>query len=230
MRNTLFLVLLAMVLSGCASSRHHTLYDGDPALRAGIQSFDTVMIRYIDDEDMGLSFIGQKQQYDIKAGQHTLLVEYSDIFQIDADQHDKVVSRPAKVTFVAEAGKQYQVQHPPQQRLNNAKAFAEKPEFWVVELGSGERVASQVELSRPRSFMTGLKSVNTPEYEFASDALSPGAAGASAAAASVAQGVTPAATAGAAGPSNLQMLQYSWKNASAEDRAAFLEWINSHKD
>lgn len=218
MKNMIITVLLAVLVAGCASGRHHKLYEGDQM--AQIQSYDTVLIKYIDDEDMGIGFIGQKHTYDIKAGQRVLLVEYSDIFSVDADQHEKVVSRPAKITFIAEVGKQYQVRHPPQQRLNNAKAFAEKPEFWVVELPSGNRVASQVELSRPRSFLPALKFENTSQYEFASDAVnaSPGAA---------ATGATAAAVSGVQSGelSNLKMLQYSWKNASEQERAAFLEWI-----
>lgn len=214
MKKMLVLVLLALIVSGCAANRHHKLYEGDPALRAQIQSFDTVLIKYIDDEDMGMSFIGQKQTYDIKAGQHTLLVEYSDLFQVDSDQHEKIVSRPAKVTFIAEAGKQYQLQHAPQKRLDNARAFAEKPEFWVVELGSGDRVAAEVELSRPRSFLQGLKAMNAPEYVFVSDAATPAAAQA-----------VPAVDSTTASQPHLEMLKFSWQNASASERQAFLEWI-----
>lgn len=215
MKKMLVLVLLALIVSGCASNRHHKLYEGDPALRAQIQSFDTVLIKYIDDEDMGMSFIGQKQTYDIKAGQHTLLVEYSDLFQIDSDQHEKIVSRPAKVTFIAEAGKQYQIQHAPQKRLDNARAFAEKPEFWVVELASGDRVAAEVELSRPRSFLQGLKAMNAPEYVFVSDAATPAAA----------QTVPAVGDSTTASQPHLEMLKFSWQNASASERQAFLEWI-----
>lgn len=215
MKKMLVLVLLALIVSGCAANRHHKLYEGDPALRAQIQSFDTVLIKYIDDEDMGMSFIGQKQTYDIKAGQHTLLVEYSDLFQVDADQHEKIVSRPAKVTFIAEPGKQYQLQHAPQKRLDNARAFAEKPEFWVVELGSGDRVAAEVELSRPRSFLQGLKVQSAPEYVFVSDAATPAAA----------QAVPAVDQSGTASQPHLEMLKFSWQNASASERQAFLEWI-----
>lgn len=211
MRALLFSLFVALLLTGCAGVRQHTLYEGDPAQKAQIQSYDTVLIKYIDDHDMGVSFIGQKHTYDIQAGQHVLLVEYSDIFAVDADQHDKVVSRPAKVTFTAEAGKQYQVQHAPQKKLSDAKTFAEKPEFRVVELPSGNLVASQVELSRPRSFMPTLKLANTPEYEFASDRVTPVQAASS--------------TSTADEEHHLRMLQYTWKNASEKERAAFLEWI-----
>lgn len=213
MKPLLTTLLLAALLTGC-SGLNHNLYQGSD--KARIQSFDTVLINYIDDENMGVGFIGQKHTYDIKPGQHVLLVEYSDIFDIDADQHEKVVSRPAKITFMAEAGKQYQVQHPPQKRLNNAKAFAKKPEFWIVELPSGERMPSAMELSRPRTFMDGLKFDGKPEYEFASDAVNPAPEPAP----------TPAtAPVAAPGQSRLKSLQDTWRNASEQERASFLHWI-----
>lgn len=229
MKNMIVVALLALVVSGCASMRHHTLYEGDPAQMSHIISFDTVLIKYVDDEDMGVSFIGQKQTYDLKAGKHVLLVEYSDLFDVGSDEHEKVVSRPAKVTFVAEAGKQYQIQHPKQQRLDNAKAFAQKPEFYVVEVGSGNRVAAEVELSRPRSFLAGLKLENTPEYEFASDSVATANNAAGAAPITVSASGSGLSNNNAATDggeiSNLKMLQYSWKNASAQERATFLEWV-----
>lgn len=209
MRTLLLSFVVALVASGCTSVRHHVLYEGDPAQKSQIHSYDTVLIKYIDDQDMGMSFIGQEQIYDIQAGQHVLLVEYSDLFALDADRHEKVVSRPAKVSFTAEAGKRYQVRHPPQKQLQDAKAFADKPEFWVVELPSGDLVASQMELSRPRSFVPRLKLANTPEYEFASDAVNHPA---------------PPVT-GSGDQPHLKMLQYTWKNASEQERAAFLEWL-----
>lgn len=226
MKHVILTLLCSLILTACASGRHHKLYEGDVANMARLESFDTVLIKYIDDEDMGVSFIGQQQQYDIKAGQHTLLVEYSDIFDVDSENHEKIVSRPAKITFVAEAGKRYQIQHPPQQRLNHAKAFAEKPEFSVLELPALTAVPATVELSRPRSFLPKLKFSDAPTYEFASDAVTPAAAGAAVAAGVSAAAHTPAPpSSGDTTSPHLHMLQYSWKNASQAERKAFLQWI-----
>lgn len=229
MKKIVLLLLSVLLVASCAAGRHHKLYEGDPAQMAHIDSFDTVLIKYIDDEDMGVSFIGQKQVYDIKAGQHTLLVEYSDIFDLDADHHEKIVSRPVKITFMAEPGKRYQVQHTPQNRLNHAKAFAVKPDFWVVELPGMTRIHSTLELSRPRNFLQGLKFENTPDYEFASDAVTAApaatAVAVTAGAATAATASQPAQTGNAESP-HLKMLQYSWKNASQAEKEAFLKWIS----
>ena len=216
----LFTIIVATLLLGaCAMSGHHKLYQGDPAQTTHIESFDTVLIKYIDNDEMGMSDIGLKQSYDIKAGRHTFLVEYADIFNTGDGNFDKVVSRPAKVTFVAEPGKRYQIQNPLHKNLADAKQFAENPEFFVVELPSKTRVPATVELSRPRSFFQKL-SLNKPAYEFASDRVptSPGEA--------MPAGVD-TGSAGASkgeGLSHLQMLQYWWKNASQAERDAFLQW------
>ena len=215
MKNMIVAALLALLVSGCSTMREHKLYQGDPSQAARIVSYDTVLINYVDDEDMGVSFIGQHQTYDIKAGKHVLLVEYADMFDVGADDHEKVVSRPAKITFVAEPGKQYQVRHPEHKKLEDAKQFAEEPAFWMVDLATGARIDTQVELSRPRSFFEGLKLQNKPEYQFASDQVNQPAAAPVAAQSNVPAGDL----------TNLKMLQYSWKNATEQERTVFLEWI-----
>ena len=218
MKKLLAVVLSAVLLSACAMSGHHKLYQGDPAQTTHIDSFDTVLIKYIDNDEMGMSDIGQKQTYDIKAGRHTFLVEYADIFNTGDGNFDKVVSRPAKVTFVAEPGKRYQIQNPLHKQLADAKQFAENPEFFVVELPSKTRVPATVELSRPRSFFQKM-SLNKPAYEFASDMVptSPGAEMPAGAA-------TGAGAQKGEGLSHLKMLQYWWNNASQAERDAFLKW------
>ena len=89
----------------------------------------------------------------------------------------KRVSRPAKVTFTLEAGKTYQIGNPPQKKLEQAHAFAAKPDFWVVEKSTGEKITATVELSRPRTFLTQLRSAVTPVYEFESDRVAGSGAG-----------------------------------------------------
>ena len=215
MKKQFAIVAGAVLLSACVGIRHHKLYEGDPAHTAYIDSFDTVLIDYVDNDNMGTSFIGQKHTYDIKAGQHTLLVKYSDIFDTGSGEHDIVESRPAKITFVAEPGKHYQIRNPVEKKLQDAKKLEQKPEFWVVELSTGKRIPATVEMSRPRSFFEGLKMQNKPAYEFASDRVQP------------AEGDAGNGTA-AADMSNLQRLQQSWSGASQDERDAFLKWIKTN--
>ncbi len=248
MFRALLLGMMTLTLLACANQKVQVLYDGAEEEAVLIQSSDTVLIKYVDDDSVADGFIGQEIRYRVAPGKHTLIVEYSDLFDINADEFDKVVSRPAKITFQTESGKKYSVGNPKQKTLEQSKAFAENPEFIVTELGSNKTVEASVEMSRPRTFMTQIKSVAAPVYEFDSDRVSPepdsipaatgqtGQAAGSAAAVS-AQGIAVAGEQkGEAAPvlpenipSPLLILQQVWDRASPAEQAEFLRWIKVRK-
>ena len=208
---TRFMLFISLVVfaAGCANQQVQNAFQGDRKNTALITSSGTVLIKYIDNDEVNEGFIGQEIEYRVDAGQRTLLLEYSDLFNVSSDDHEKVVSRPAKVTFVAEAGKQYIVKTPTQPRLDSAKAFAEKPEFFILDMNTGEKIASSLELSRPRTFLTQLKSAVTPVYEFESDQVQ-----------------TTAPVIGSSESSALEVLKSAWNAASEEDRVAFKTWLS----
>ncbi len=211
-RFVLLLVTLCFI-SACATNKVVDLTQGNQQSTALIQSSPTVMFKYIDDEPANTGFVGQTHSYKVVAGQRTVMVEYSDLYEISVDEHDKVVSRPAKVTFTAQAGKSYQILNPKQDSLQQAKDFAEKPDFYVVNSKTGEKVEAKVELSRPRTFLTTLRSSVAPVYEFESDKVNSAPATASSEAAL------------ATAPSKLDLLQDVWKQASDEEKKIFLQWV-----
>lgn len=206
------LLALFFVL-GCASQQVQKIYEGDSSRAAQVTSAPQVLVKYVDNDEVGSGFIGQEVTYRIQAGPRTLIVEYSDLFNIDVDNHEKVVSRPAKLTFNAEPGKVYaiQVKPPLPKDLKAARALAEKPDFQVLEQGSGRVVDANVELSRPRSFMTQLRSAVTPVYEFESDQVVTADSEPEPAAAP--QGAT------------LDQLKSLWMEASQGEREAFMQWL-----
>lgn len=206
MTRLLISVTLFTLLSACATNKVQSFYDGDASTAALIQSSPTVQVKYVDNDETATSFVGQQATYKVAAGQHTLMVEYSDLFNLSTDEHEKVVSRPAKVTFTAEAGKTYQLVNPKQSTVAEAKEFAENPSFSVQDVQSGAMVEAVVELSRPRTFLTELRSAVTPVYEFDSDQV---------------QHTAPITS----GSPMLEVLQSAWKNASEADREAFRNWI-----
>ncbi|MGB3622837.1 DUF2057 domain-containing protein [Ketobacter sp. MCCC 1A13808] len=235
-------VLLAFFLVACANHKVQDLYDGADEHAALIQSDDTVLIKYIDNTPVADGFIGQKIRYQVGAGQHTLIAEYSDIFDISDDDFDKVVSRPAKITFNAEPGKEYFIGNQPQKTLQEAKDFAENPEFLVTEIGSNKAIEAKVELSRPRTFMTTLRSAAAPVYEFESDQVNTSATrnvatGAADSAVAIApeQEIPQSRDIPAAQvlpeniPSPLLILQQVWDRASEAEREEFLRWVNLRK-
>ncbi|AUM11723.1 DUF2057 family protein [Ketobacter alkanivorans] len=210
MKRLILSVLLVSLLSACASQKVQNLYEGQDKQAALIKSSPTVLFKYIDNDEVSTGFIGQQTTYRVQAGERTLMVEYSDLFEISNDEHEKVVSRPAKITFLAEAGKTYQVVNPKQVTLGAAQSFAEKPEFNVINVANKQTVEATVELSRPRTFMTQLRSAVAPVYEFESDQV---------------QTAAPV-SAPMANQSVMESLQSLWKSASDADRDAFLQWVN----
>ncbi|MEE2731342.1 MAG: DUF2057 family protein [Pseudomonadota bacterium] len=207
--STFLFATLSMVtlLASCANQRVQVAYQGPETNTALVTSSGTVLIKYVDNDEVHEGFIGQEITYRVDAGQRVLLLEYSDLFNVSADEHEKVVSRPAKVTFQAEAGKTYKVVNPKQSNLEAAKTFAEAPEFSVVDAKTGANVEATQELSRPRTFLTELKSAVTPVYEFESDQV-------------------PVAQVEAAA-SSLEQLKSVWSRATEEEREAFRSWLST---
>lgn len=206
MTRILFFVPLLLLFAGCANQQVQNAFQGDKKNTALVTSSGTVLIKYIDNDEVNEGFIGQEIDYRVDAGKRTLLLEYSDLFNVSSDDHEKVVSRPAKVTFNAEAGKAYKVVNPKQSDLQSAKDFAEQPTFSVLDVKTGAVIQSSIELSRPRTFLTQLKSAVTPVYEFESDQI---------------QTAPPAVDSSA-----LDMLKSAWSKASEEERAAFKTWLS----
>ena len=200
-------VLFITMISGCASQQVQDAFHGDQSNTAFVTSSGTVQIKYIDNDEVKAGFVGQEITYRVDAGKRTLLLEYSDLFNVTADDHEKVVSRPAKLTFTAEAGKQYKVANPKHPDLESAKAFAEQPEFMIVDAKTGAVVESAMELSRPRSFVAQLKSAVTPVYEFESDQVA----------------VEPAVDS----RSILEQLKLIWTQASETEREEFKAWLSN---
>lgn len=202
------MVTVIVLLASCASQQTQNLYQGSDTNAAVIISGPTVLVEYIDNDTVKSGFIGQENSYRVAAGDRQILVTYSDLFDINADEHQKVVSRPAKILFTAQAGKRYRIESTKPSSLEQAQAFKEQPEFFVLDLISGNRIPATVELSRPRSFISQLKSSVTPAYEFASDQV-------------------PEVKTEAIG--RLDQLQLLWNQASPAEKDAFLQWATPLK-
>lgn len=218
--------LMTGVLAGCATQSVQDLYTGSDSDAVLVQSSGTIQIKYIDNDEVHDGFVGQTIRYQVGPGQHTYMVEYSDLFDVDSDDFDKVVSRPAKITFNAQPAGRYQIDNPKQATLEEAKAFAEKPSFTVIDLDSKQTVEATIELSRPRTFMTQLKSAVAPVYEFESDQVQ--AAQAPPLSTAPATGVqSTATTSQVSGMNSLQSLKQTWEQATQAERDQFIEWVKT---
>lgn len=212
------------VAAGCATKQHHDLYQGESGQAAVLKSSETVLIEMINGREVGPSFIGQVHSYELAPGEYTILVSYSDLYDIDADNFDKVDSDPVKLTFNLSAGGTYQVTHREISGLSDAKAFAKKPVIKVKDVASGDYVSAAVEYVVPKRLLPQLVFGSDEEKVFASDYVEPASPPTEAGAApdNAAEGVKPVKQSDL---SALKMLQFSWQNASQEERDAFLRWV-----
>lgn len=231
----------AMLLSACSTQLTHNLYRGTPEQAVSFKSFPTILIKSIDNVDTGFGFIGQAQQYTLSPGQHTLIFEYADLWDISADEHDKIVSPRVKLVFTAEAGKTYQIQHAKMDNVEQSRAFARQPEFRLVQLGeAGNTVATLssalFEVSQPRNLLSLIKFESEPDFAFASDVpkerkvMKEVQVGAGDGAETVTQPGKVISNQQPASPvsdlPHLNMLKFSWQQASEAERNLFLQWLD----
>ena len=207
------LVSVFMALSGCAIiASKHKLYDGEVANAVTILSGPTVQVTYIDNRDMGYSFVGQEKEFLVLPGEHTLIIEYADFWSPATGDEEKVASRPVKLTFTAEPNQTYQLSHERLVTLESSKVFAKKPVFFVKNIVTNSVVVDAVfEASAPKSFVPKFKFETTPEYQFASDSAVVESTG------KVPQVIV--------NTGRVERLQQLWAGATQDEKAMFLQWI-----
>ncbi len=228
MSNLLLFALLSTVIatSGCAIiASKHKLYDGEVANAVTILSSPTIQVTYIDNHDMGYSFIGQEKEFSVLPGEHTLILEYADFWSPATGEDEKVTSRPVKFTFTAEPSQTYQLSHERLATLESSKVFAKKPMFFVKNIVTGSVVDSVFEVSAPKSFLPKFKFESTPEYQFASDNVvdeptpkSP----------QIKKHVEPVETVDnlvKVKGGRVARLQDLWASATKDEKTTFLQWI-----
>ena len=224
----LMIVLLGVVMavSGCAIiASKHKLYDGEVANAVTILSSPTVQVTYIDNQDMGYSFVGQEKEFSVLPGEHTLIIEYADFWSPATGEDEKVVSRPVKLTFTAEPSQTYQLSHERLVTLESSKVFAKKPVFFVKNIVTNSIVDTVFEASVPKSFLPKFKFETTPEYQFVSDnvVVDPVQS-----VSQIEEGVAPVeavASQAIEGVGRVEQLQQLWAVATKDEKTRFLQWM-----
>ncbi len=217
---------VVMTISGCAIvASKHKLYDGEVANAVTILSSPTVQVTYIDNRDMGYSFVGQEKEFSVLPGEHTLIIEYADFWSPATGEDEKVVSRPVKLTFTAEPSQTYQLTHERLMTLELSQAFAKKPVFRVKNIVTNNVVDAVFEVSAPKSFVSQFKFETTPEYQFVSDSVvsEPALKGLQ-----IKADVEPVEKNGGLVKTNagrVEQLQQLWADATQDEKANFLQWI-----
>lgn len=160
----------------------------------------------------------------ILPGEREVAVKYNQLFQITADMHEIVKSKIIVLNFVAEPGKRYRATH---EKFRNVDAARAGTKNFVVKVEDEQGVNRVTAAGQVQKNWKGETTTTTRK-----DLVNPDVAMASAAPAPVvavpAAGSAPVAAAPAGGLNAVELLKFTWQNASAADRAAFLEWVKAN--
>jgi uncharacterized protein YccT (UPF0319 family) len=197
-----------LIVAVCGLSATSSASAAEPLAQAVSQSAhlqvpELIQIMAIDGQERTGNFFGSRAMtLDLSAGEHVLSVRYSQLFQLGADDHDIIKSKPMAIRFTAEAGKTYQLNVNPPKRYEAAKEFAKQPDIRLVDKTSG--TSQQATLIKSYAEASLVDSIGKA-FQSSEDSAA-----------------IKATTA-----SNVQLLQDIWQRASTEERQAFAAWLAS---
>jgi uncharacterized protein YccT (UPF0319 family) len=161
--NTLFTtfcwILLSTALASCSSQQTMRLYSG-PALNSEQESTLILPIEFallsVDEQDVGIAaqtFRNTSLIIKLPAGRHTLIMQYSDIWEIDDENHDKLSTGPLVFELNMAPQEIFLVKTPPLAHYEQALEFIKKP---MVQLQSSQQtlVASHIAKEDPLVFQS----------------------------------------------------------------------------
>lgn len=94
-----------------------------------------------------VSLLSKERKVELEAGPQRILLQYVDFYDIDHDDHEKVVSKPFLLKFKHEGGGNITTDFVRPEFLKIARLFASNPEIKLVD-ANGKRIPA--ELAAPR--------------------------------------------------------------------------------
>lgn len=150
-------------------------------------------------------------QVRILPGAREIAVLYNQLYKLGADDHEIVKSKIVVLRFVAEPGKTYRATH---EQFRDAEAARAGVRNFVVKIEDAQGANQVVDARQIQKNWRGEETITTRK-----DLVSTNAAIAAASAAPT----TPATDTVNA----VEVLKFTWQNASAAQRAAFMEWVQA---
>lgn len=195
-------LLLAFALgavAGCASQAPLKAYEGPvraPAELALLSAPEQIEVLSIDGKEAPPRLFKGSLQAALLPGEHVLSLRYVEFFQLNADEHDIVRSKPAALRFTATAGSQYRLEIPKQPDHDAARKFAKSPQFRLVDeegrVTESMPIKSYAEASLIDTLNKALEGQDEP-----------------------ARPVT-----------NLDLLKDVWSRSTPEEKEAFRSWLD----
>jgi uncharacterized protein YccT (UPF0319 family) len=221
MRLLTLMLLLTMSLAARAGEPIYAVPDTDRARNdlAVLVLPTTLDMEMVD----GMVYAGSKSMFRkgdtnvyIKPGEREIALRYNEFFQTTPNDHDIIKSKILVLKFVAEPGKAYRAKHAEFRNAAQARAGVVNFVLEIVDDQGANRVTSASQVQRN---WRGEETTTTR-----ADLVS---AVAQAAATVPPVPAAPPASAGG-GVNAVDLLKFTWQNASAADRSAFLEWVKAN--
>ncbi|NVK39425.1 MAG: DUF2057 family protein [Gammaproteobacteria bacterium] len=134
----LLLILSVLVLQACSTASNVRLYQG-PALPNEMETTLVLPLNFellsLDGQDIAQfeqTFRNHALNIKLTPGFHTLVLQYSDIWEIDNENHDKLTTGQLTFTGSFKEGECFLIQTPPLNTYAQAQAFTQSPSVNLV--------------------------------------------------------------------------------------------------
>ncbi|TMO53568.1 DUF2057 domain-containing protein [Pseudoalteromonas phenolica] len=182
------------------------------ALQAATLSFPEELIPLsVNGEKVEHSLFSKKLDFDLPIGSHKVQIKYSDLYELDYDEHQTVSSAPFWVEVNITQDGQYRIGFDRAKDADAAEQFAKAPSVYVVAPNTSQQVAVKV---KPKAEVAPAVVAATVQTAAAPMAITTQVAPKSR---KQIEGVTH--------PSAELMLHYWWQQADDKQREAFLKAV-----
>jgi len=171
MMRSIFFILCAVYISACSTVDHVRLYSG-PKLpqteEVTVQlpeHFDAIEFDGYAIPQTSLKFRTGDMPLVIPPGEHKLIIQYHDIWNLDDENHEAVTSGHIVFRFTAKAGETYRLIHDPIANYETALLFAKNP-YVTLQSQTQNFVGSHLTKANPLVFnQTKSEPVRYPNLE-----------------------------------------------------------------
>ena len=180
------------------------------AVQAATLSFPEELIPItVNGKQVEHSLFSKKLDFDLPIGTHKVQIKYSDLYELDYDEHQTVSSAPFWIEVTINQDGQYRVAFDRAKDVGAAEQFAKSPSVYVIAPNKSQQVAVKV---KP-------KAASAPAVVAAQVQTTP---------ISITTPVAPESRKqieGVTHPSAELMLHYWWQQADEKQRKAFLKAV-----
>ncbi len=149
------------------------------ALNSGVSMADNATlivpqaleVLYVNGEEYeGRMFSLGSKTLELLPGEQQIVLQYDTIWEVDADNHERVTSKPMMLTLHTLEDKTYQVKLPVMLELAEANAFIDAPSLTVIDKKSGAEIAVQLafkkdEVAELKNYTTDFDNIGDLDHD-----------------------------------------------------------------